>query len=62
VFFKCFSVPFKSSTFYRHHRKWERASEASQEVGLCAGRTSAGLWSAFVAQNKACGQHKRVRV
>jgi hypothetical protein len=31
-------------------------------VGLCAGHTSAGLWSAFVARNKAHGQHKRVRV
>ena len=28
AFFKCFGVPFKSSTFYWHRRKWKRASEA----------------------------------
>jgi hypothetical protein len=62
AFFKCFGVPFKSSTFYWHCRKWERASEASREVGLCAGHTSAGLWSAFVARNEARGQRKQVKV
>jgi hypothetical protein len=61
AFFKCFSVPFKSSTFYWHHRKWERASEACQEAGLCAGCTSAGLWSAFIVWNEACGQRKWVK-
>ena len=61
AFFKCFGVPFKSSTFYRHRRKWERASEASREAGLRAGRTSAGLWSAFVVRNEPRGQRKRVK-
>ena len=63
AFFRCFGVPFKSSTFYRYRRKWERASEACREAGLQAGYTSAGLWSAFTARSEAEGhKHKRFKV
>lgn len=63
AFFECFGVPFKSSTFYRHRRKWERASEASREKALRAGHTSAGLWSAFIARSEAEGRkQKRFKV
>jgi hypothetical protein len=60
AFFDCFGVPFKSSTFYRHRRKWERASEACRERALRAGHTSAGLWSAFIAHSEVEG-HRRKR-
>jgi hypothetical protein len=52
VFVKCFGVPFWSSTFYRHRRKWEGASEACRDDALRVGRTSAGLWSAFVQSSE----------
>ena len=59
AFFECFGVPFKSSTFYRHRRKWERASEACKEKGLRAGHSSAGLWSAFIARSEAEGRKRK---
>jgi hypothetical protein len=52
VFVRCFGVPFRSSTFYRHRRKWEGATEACRDGALKAGRTSAGLWSTFIQSSE----------
>ena len=51
AFFKCFKVPFRSTTFYNHRRNWDNASAASRDTALHAGHTSAGLWTAFLKQS-----------
>jgi hypothetical protein len=53
AFFKCFKVPFRSTTFYNHHRNWDNASASSRDAALRAGRTSAGLWTTFLKRNRA---------
>lgn len=53
IFEKHFAVPFKSSTFYDHQDRWQRASFDTKETFLSAGRTEAGLWVHFMAANSA---------
>jgi hypothetical protein len=55
AFFKCFKVPFRSTTFYNHRRKWDNASAASRDAALRAGHTSAGLWTTFLKCSRAKG-------
>lgn len=53
IFEEHFTVPFKSSTFYDHQDRWQRASLDMKETFLSAGRTEAGLWLNFMAANPA---------
>lgn len=56
AFFKCFKVPFRSTTFYNHRRHWENASEACRDEALRSGRSAAGSWKTFLkrSRNKGC--------
>jgi hypothetical protein len=64
AFFKCFKVPFRSTTFYNHRRKWDDASAASRDAALRAGHTSAGLWTTFLecSRAKAVDKKRKKRV
>jgi hypothetical protein len=53
AFFKCFKVPFRSTTFYNHRRNWDNASASSRDAALHAGHTSAGLWTTFLKHSRA---------
>jgi hypothetical protein len=53
AFFKCFKVPFRSTTLYNHRRKWDNASAATRDAALHAGHTSAGLWTTFLERSRA---------
>jgi hypothetical protein len=59
AFFKCFKVPFRSTTFYNHRRKWDNASAASRDAALRAGHTSAGLWTTFLERSRAKAVDKK---
>jgi hypothetical protein len=63
AFFKCFKVPFRSTTFYNHRRHWENASQACRDEALRGGRSSAGSWKAFLKNsrsNKSSGSSTNV--
>jgi hypothetical protein len=64
AFFKCFKVPFWSTTFYNHRRNWDNASASSRDAALRAGHTPAGLWTTFLKHiyAKAAVDKKRKRV
>jgi len=53
IFEQHFAVPFKSSTFYDHQDRWQRASLDTKETFLLAGQTEPGLWVHFMATNPA---------
>ena len=56
AFFKCFQVPFRSTTFYNHRCHWENASEACRDEALRGGHSTAGSWKVFLkcSCNKSC--------
>jgi hypothetical protein len=46
-------IPYVKTTYNDHFRRWTHASQSAKDKALAAGRTSAGLWSKFMAENPA---------
>ncbi|KAG2118495.1 hypothetical protein BD769DRAFT_1672139 [Suillus cothurnatus] len=49
VFQKMFGVPYVSTTFHVHRKRWEDAPATVTDKFIKAGRTEAGLWTKFMA-------------
>lgn len=61
AFLKCFKVPFRSMTFYNHHRHWENAPEACRNEALRAGRSATGSWKVFLKHMSLTARERRIR-
>jgi len=52
VFQKMFGVPYVSTTFHVHRKRWEDAPATVTDKFIKAGRTEAGLWTKFMAETR----------
>jgi hypothetical protein len=52
VFRAYFDAPYVHSTFYKHKKRWAKSPQATKDIFLRAGRTSAGLWSCFMSMTR----------